>query len=263
MKAQMLVETAKVMVADGKGLLAMDESNGTCDRRFAEVGIAQTVEMRRAWRDLLVTTPGLAQYVSGAILYDETIRQATADGTPFVKVLQDAGILVGIKVDLGTKALALHPSETVTEGLDGLRERLRSYAAMGARFAKWRAVIDAAPAGAHAPSEACLHANAHALALYAALCQEVGLVPIVEPEVLMNGDHSQAHSREVTEDLLRHVFTALNWQDVVLEAMILKPNMIVAGRACVVQATAEEVADATVQCLRRVVPAAVPGIAFL
>ncbi len=258
-----LADTARAMVFGGKGLLAMDESNGTCNRRFAEAGIAQTVEMRRAWRDLLVTTPGLGRYIGGAILYDETFHQAMADGTPFVQVLQDAGILVGIKVDAGAKALALHPSEKVTEGLDGLRERLRGYAALGARFAKWRAVVDAAPAGAPFPSGACLRANAHALARYAALCQEAGLVPIVEPEVLMEGDGSQAHCRDVTEHLLRHVFRALAAQDVALESMILKPSMVVAGRACARQATVEEVADATVQCLRRAVPAAVPGIAFL
>lgn len=263
MNAQMLADTARAMVADGKGLLAMDESNGTCDKRFAAAGIAQTVGMRRAWRELLVTTPDLCQTISGAILHDETIRQAAADGTPFVQVLQDAGILVGIKVDAGAKALALHPSEKVTEGLDGLRERLHDYAAMGARFAKWRAVIDAVPAGAHAPSEAGLRANAHALARYAALCQEAGLVPIVEPEVLMDGGHSQAHCQDVTEQLLRHVFAALSAQDVVLEAIVLKPNMVVAGRDCTAQATVEEVVDATLQCLRRVVPAAVPGIAFL
>lgn len=263
MNVQMLAETTRAMLAEGKGLLAMDESNGTCDKRFADLGIAQTVAMRRAWRDLLVTTPGLAQYVSGAILYDETIRQATIAGTPFVRVLQDAGILVGIKVDVGAKALAFHPSEKVTEGLDGLRERLGGYVAMGARFAKWRAVINAAPSGAHLPSEACVRANAHALARYAALCQEAGLVPIVEPEVLMDGGHSQAHCLEVTEGLLRHVFAALNTQDVALEAMVLKPNMVVAGRGCAVQVTVEAVANATMLCLRRVVPAAVPGIAFL
>ncbi|MDP4078955.1 class I fructose-bisphosphate aldolase [Acidovorax sp. A1169] len=259
----MLVDTAKAIVADGKGLLAMDESNATCDKRFDEIDIAQTQAMRCDWRGLLITTPDLGQYISGVILYDETFRQATADGTPLVKVLQDAGILVGIKVDIGAKALALHPTEKVTEGLDGLRERLRDYAAMGARFAKWRAVIDPAPGGASSPSEACLRANAHALGRYAALCQEAGLVPIVEPEVLMDGDHTQAHGREVTENLLRHVFAALTRQDVVLEAMILKPNMVVAGRTCAMQATVEEVADATVQCLRRAVPAAVSGIAFL
>lgn len=263
MNARRLADTARAMVANGKGLLAMDESNGTCTRRFAAAGIAQTMEMRRAWRELLVTTPELGQYISGAILYDETIRQSTADGTPFVQVLQDAGILVGIKVDAGAKALALHPTEKITEGLDGLRERLHAYAAMGSSFAKWRAVIDAAPVGARAPSAACLRANAHALARYAALCQEAGLVPIVEPEVLMDGGHSQAHCGDVTDKLLRHVFAALAAQDVVLEAMVLKPNMVVAGRACAAQATVEKVADATLECLRRTVPAAVPGIAFL
>lgn len=263
MNGATLSDAAKAMLSGGKGLLAMDESNGTCNRRFAEAGIAQTVEMRRAYRDLLVTTPGLGHYISGAILYDETIHQATADGTPFVKVLSDAGIMVGIKVDTGAKALPGHPGEKVTEGLDGLRERLRDYVGMGARFAKWRAVVDPAPQGAAGPSDACLRVNAHALARYAALCQEAGLVPIVEPEVLMDGDHTQAHCREITEAFLRHVFHELAMQGVLLEAMILKPNMVVAGLACSRQDTAEEVADATVRCLRRVVPAAVPGIAFL
>jgi len=256
-----LTETAHAMVAEGKGLLAMDESNGTCNKRFASAGIPQTLAMRRAWRELLLTTPGLSTCISGVILYDETIRQAAAGGTPFPRLAQDAGLLVGIKVDTGAKALAAHPGETVTEGLDGLRERLLSYFGMGARFAKWRGVI--ALDDLRRPTSACTSANAHALARYAALCQEAGLVPIVEPEVLMDGPHTQARCQEATEAVLHSVFEQLVLQGVVLEAMILKPNMVVAGLACSVQNTAAEVAGATLQCLRRVVPAAVPGIMFL
>ena len=261
MNTQSLNETAQAMVAEGKGLLAMDESNGTCNARFAGAGIAQTLEMRRAWRELLLTTPGLGTCISGVILYDETIRQVAADGTPFPLVARDAGLLVGIKVDTGAKALAAHPGETVTEGLDGLRERLRSYVEMGARFAKWRGVITMDDR--RLPTAACTDANAHALARYAALCQEAGLVPIVEPEVLMDGPHSQARCQVATEAVLRSVFGQLVRQGVVLEAMILKPNMVIAGLAGTVRNTAAEVAHATLQCLRRVVPAAVPGIMFL
>jgi fructose-bisphosphate aldolase class I len=259
--AAALVATAQAMVASGKGLLAMDESNGTCNRRFAGAGIPQTVDMRRAWRELLLTTPGLGDCISGVILYDETIRQARSDGTPFVQVARDAGLLIGIKVDAGAQALAAHPGEQVTEGLDGLRERLQGYFGMGARFAKWRGVI--AVDTAHLPTQACISVNAHALARYAALCQEAGLVPIVEPEVLMDGAHTQARCRDVTESVLRSVFEQLVLQGVMLEAMILKPNMVVAGLACTAPNTDAEVADATLTCLRRVVPAAVPGIAFL
>ena len=201
-----LVETARRMLADHKGLLAMDESNGTCDKRFAKAGIAQTEEARRRYRELIITTPGLGKCVSGVILYDETIRQARADGTPFVKVIADLGVIPGIKVDTGAKDLAGHAGEKITEGLDGLRERLRDYFEMGARFAKWRAVIGL---GAGLPSRACLDANAHALARYAALCQEAGLVPIVEPEVLMEGDHTLARCSEATEQVLRAVFDQL------------------------------------------------------
>jgi fructose-bisphosphate aldolase class I len=258
---QALIETAQAMLTGGKGLLAMDESNGTCNRRFASVGIAQTVEMRRSWRELLLTTPELGDCISGVILCDETIRQAKADGTPFVQVARDAGLLVGIKVDNGAKALAAQPGETVTEGLDGLRERLQAYCALGARFAKWRGVI--AVDGERLPSAVCLDVNAHALARYAVLCQESGLVPIIEPEVLMDGAHTQARCQVVTEAVLRIVFDQLVLQGVVLEAMVLKPNMVIAGLSCTVQNTAGEVADATLQGLRRVVPAAVPGIAFL
>ena len=261
MNTQALTETARAMVAKGKGLLAMDESNGTCNKRFASAGIPQTVEMRRAWRELLLTTSGLGTCISGVILFDETLRQAKNDGTPFVQVARDAGVLVGIKVDTGAKALAAHPGETVTEGLDGLRERLLSYFETGARFAKWRGVV--AMDDMHLPTSACTSANAHALARYAALCQEAGLVPIIEPEVLMDGPHTQARCQDVTEAVLRTVFEQLVLQGVVLEAMILKPNMVIAGMACTTRNTAAEVADATMQCLRRAVPSAVPGIMFL
>ena len=261
MSLQALIEIAHALLPGGKGLLAMDESDGTCNRRLASVGIAPTVEMRRAWRELLLTTPDLGSFISGVILYDETMRQATADGTPFLDVARNAGLLVGIKVDTGARALAAQPAEKVTEGLDGLRERLQAYFAMGARFAKWRGVI--AVEGERLPTSACLEVNAHALARYAALCQECGLVPVIEPEVLMDGTHTLARCQVVTEAVLRSVFDQLVRQGVVLEAVILKPNMVIAGLSCAVQPTVEQVADATLQCLRRVVPAAVPGIAFL
>jgi fructose-bisphosphate aldolase class I len=261
MNVQALIDTAQSMVAGGKGLLAMDESNGTCNQRFASAGIPQTVEMRRAYRELLLTTPELGSCISGVILCDETIRQANADGTPFVQLARDAGLLVGIKVDTGAKALASRPGEKVTEGLDGLRERLQAYAEMGARFAKWRGVI--AVDGERLPTAACIAANAHAIARYATLCQEAGLVPIVEPEVLMRGAHTLARCQDVTEAVLRSVFEQLVLQGVGLEALILKPNMVIAGLAAATQSTADEVADATLQCLLRVVPAALPGIAFL
>ncbi len=260
MTAQMLLDTVQALVSRGKGLLAMDESTGTCDRRFAAAGIPRTVEARRAYRELLVTTPGLAQYVSGAILYDETIRQCDRDGRPLVQRLADAGIIPGIKVDLGAKDLALHPGEKVTEGLDGLHARLEAYAVLGARFAKWRAVLGV---GGGRPSRGCVLANAHALARYAALCQEAGLVPIVEPEVLMDGEHGLQRCAAVTEDVLCTTFEALRAHGVVLEAMILKPNMVLPGLACPDQESVEAVACATVRCLRRSVPAAVAGIAFL
>jgi len=258
-----LVKTARAMVAEGKGLLAMDESNGTCNQRFARLGVAQTPEARRDWRELILATPGLAECISGVILYDETIRQAQADGTPFVKLLADTGILIGIKVDIGAKDLAAHPGEKVTEGLDGLRERLVGYFETGARFAKWRAVIKIGAANQVFPSPACIEANAHALARYAALCQEAGLVPIVEPEVLMDGSHTLQRCAEVTEAVLRAVFAQIADQGVLLEAMILKPNMVLAGSDNGGKNSAAEVAEATVQCLLRSVPAAVPGIAFL
>jgi len=260
MSSQELTATAMAMVAGDKGLLAMDESNPTCNKRFAKLGIPQTEETRRAYRELLVTTPGLGEFISGVILYDETIRQSKKDGTPFIKVILDAGIIPGIKVDAGAKDMAGHPGEKITEGLDGLRGRLAEYSKMGARFAKWRAVI--AIAGG-IPSRGCIEANACALARYAALCQEAGLVPVVEPEVLMDGEHTMERCFEVTEEVLKTVFNQLYTQRVSLEGMILKPNMILPGLACPKQEGVDEVADATVRCLLRSVPAAVPGIAFL
>jgi fructose-bisphosphate aldolase class I len=260
MNMQELIDTAKELVADDKGLLAMDESNLTCNKRFAKLGIPQTEEARRAYRELIVTTPGLGESISGAILYDETIRQRKKDGTPFIKVIAGAGIIPGIKVDTGAKDLAGHPGEKITEGLDGLRERLSEYFQMGARFAKWRAVI---ALGAGLPSRGCIEANAQALARYAALCQEAGLVPVAEPEVLMEGEHTLERCCEVTEEVLRTVFSQLHVQGVILEGMILKPNMALPGLTCPQQESADAVADATVRCLLRSVPAAVPGIAFL
>ena len=260
MKAQTLIEIARTLVGDDKGLLAMDESNATCNKRFSAAGIPQTLEARRSYRELIVTTPRLGACISGAILYDETIRQQKKDGTPFVKVLAEARVIPGIKVDVGAKDLAGHPGEKVTEGLDGLRDRLKEYFQMGARFAKWRAVITL---GESTPSGGCIEANAQALARYAALCQEAGLVPVVEPEVLMDGDHTLERCREVTEDVLRRVFDQLSVQSVMLEGMLLKPNMALPGLNCARQETVDAVADATVKTLLRVVPAAVPGIAFL
>ena len=279
------MDTAKALVADDKGLLAMDESNPTCNKRFAKLGIPQTVEARRDYRELIVTTPGLGESISGAILYDETIRQQKMDGTPFVKVLTDARIIPGIKVDTGAKDMAGHPAEKITEGLDGLRDRLKEYFQMGARFAKSRAVV---AIGVGIPSRSCVEANAHALARYAALCQEAGLVPVVEPEVLMDGNHTLERCREVTEEVLRTVFNQLNSQRVMLEGMILKPNMVLPGFTCPPHQEVEEaaigeqqfqvrltdrqpeemedvdeVANITMKSLRRTVPAAVPGIAFL
>jgi fructose-bisphosphate aldolase class I len=260
MNTLVLVETAKWLMAGHKGLLAMDESNPTCNKRFAALGIPQTEEMRRAYRELIVTTPGLGESISGAILCDETIRQKKKDGTPFVKALTDGGIIAGIKVDRGAKAMAGHAGEKITEGLDGLRERLEEYSRMGARFAKWRAVITM---GKGVPSRGCIQANAQALARYAALCQETGLVPIVEPEVLMDGDHTLKRCFDTTEEVLRTVFEELYNQNILLEGMILKPNMVLPGLACPHLEGVDEVADATVRCLLRTVPAAVSGIAFL
>ncbi|MGO9462585.1 MAG: class I fructose-bisphosphate aldolase [Isosphaeraceae bacterium] len=260
MNAQSLKDTASTLVAGDKGLLAMDESNPTCNKRFARLRIPQTEEARRAYRELIVTTPGLGESISGAILYDETIRQQKTDGTPFIKILVDAGIIPGIKVDIGAKDMAGHPGERITEGLDGLRARLQEYFQMGARFAKWRAVI---ALGDGIPSRGCIEANAQALARYAALCQEAGLVPVVEPDTLMEGAHTIERCREVTEEVLRTVFSQLYIQGVMLEGMILKPNMVLPGLTCAKQESVDEVADATVRCLLRSVPAAVPGIAFL
>jgi fructose-bisphosphate aldolase class I len=257
---QELIDIARTLVADDKGLLAMDESNPTCNKRFAALGIPQTEEARRAYRELIVTTHGLGECISGMILYDETIRQRTKEGTPFLKVIRDAGILPGIKVDTGAKDMAGHPGEKVTEGLDGLRDRLAEYFRMGVRFAKWRAVI-AVDDGI--PSRGCIEANAHALARYAALCHEAGLVPVVEPEVLMQGDHTLERCRGVTENVLRAVFNQLYNQRVMFEGMILKPNIVLPGLTSPEQPGVDEVADATVQCLLRSVPAAVPGVAFL
>jgi len=257
---QTLEATAKLMVADGKGLLAIDESTGTCNKRFTKWDIPLTPEAHRQYRQLIVETPGLNESISGAILFDETIRQKRDDGTPFAMALAEVGIIPGIKVDLGAKEMAAFLGEKITEGLDGLRARLTEYAQMGARFAKWRAVF---AIGVGIPSRGCIEANAHALARYAGLCQEAGLVPVVEPEVLMEGDHTLDVCSEATERVLRTVFRELYSQRVELEGMILKPNMVLPGLACPRQNTVEEVADATVRCLLRSVPAAVPGVVFL
>jgi fructose-bisphosphate aldolase, class I len=262
-----LTDTIQALLTGDRGLLAMDESTGTCNKRFADLGIPQTIGMRQAWRELLVTTPHLSDSISGVILYDETIRQTTRAGIPMVEVLRRAGILPGIKVDLGAKPLAGFPGETVTEGLDGLRDRLTEYHQLGAWFAKWRAVIRIGNSevnhGETLPTSACIEANVHALARYAALCQEVGLVPIIEPEVLMDGNHTLETCAVVTQTVLARLFAELANQRVALETLLLKPNMILAGKDCLDQPTVEQVADATITCLLRTVPPAVPGIAFL
>jgi fructose-bisphosphate aldolase class I len=255
-----LERTARALVAGGKGILAADETPGTLTRRFDALGIASTEDSRRAYREMLFTAPGLAAWISGVIMQDETIRQKSASGTPLVHVLASQGIVPGIKVDAGAKPLAGPTDELVTEGLDGLRERLAEYRAMGARFAKWRAVIRVSDT---LPSAACVRANAHALARYAALCQAGGVVPIVEPEVLMDGAHSIERGEDVTDLVLHAVFAALFEQRVTLEAMVLKPSMVIAGKDAARAASVPEVATATVRCLRRRVPAAVPGIVFL
>jgi fructose-bisphosphate aldolase class I len=255
-----LYETARAIVADDRGILAADESTGTIAKRFDAIGVESTEESRRAYRNLLFTTPGLEEYIGGVILFDETIRQRADDGTPFAELLAAKGIVPGIKVDTGAKPLALHPGETVTEGLDGLRERLAEYYDLGARFAKWRAVI---AIGEGVPTEACIHANAHALARYAALCQEASLVPIVEPEVLMDGDNTIETCDDVTGRMLRALYAALYGFDVHLRGTLLKPNMVIAGKRCGMQATTEQVAASTVHNLKRHVPALVPGIVFL
>jgi fructose-bisphosphate aldolase class I len=260
MISQVLAATAQAMLADGKGLLAMDESTSTCNKRFEKVGIPQTEEARRSYREMILTTPGLGEFISGVILYDETIRQSRKDGASFLKVIADAGIIPGIKVDKGAKPMAGHPGEKLTEGLDGLQERLADYVRMGARFAKWRAVL---AIGDGIPSQACIEANAQALTRYAASCQEAGLVPIVEPEVLMDGEHTLEQCASVTENVLHSVFSHLYTHRVRLEEMILKPNMVLPGLTCPAQESVNAVADATVRSLLRVVPAAVPGIAFL
>ncbi|WP_299397453.1 class I fructose-bisphosphate aldolase [Pelagibius sp.] len=260
MTSAQLADTANALVADGKGILAADESSPTIKKRFDSIQIESTEENRRDYRDMLFSTPDAGEFISGAILFDETIRQTAADGTTLVKKLESAGIIPGIKVDMGAKPLAGHPGETVTEGLDGLRARLEDYAKLGARFTKWRGVYSI---GEAMPSAACITANAHALARYAALAQEAGLVPIVEPEVLMDGDHSIDDCEEVTEEVLRSVYNELAIQEVSLEGSLLKPNMVISGQDCPEQAGVAEVAERTVRCLKRTVPAAVPGVVFL
>jgi fructose-bisphosphate aldolase, class I len=260
MTNQQLETTAKDMVAPAKGILAADESTGTMNKRLEAVGVEPSETSRFAFRNLILTTEATSEFISGVILYDETFRQATTDGTPFPELVAERGVLPGIKVDTGAKPLARFPGEKVTEGLDGLRDRLAEYGELGARFAKWRAVITI---GAGLPTDGCLHANAHALARYAALCQEAGIVPIVEPEVLMDGDQTIDRSEEVTGAALRTVFGELEDQRVLLEGIVLKPNMVLSGYQCAEQATVDEVAERTLACLREAVPAAVPGIAFL
>ena len=255
-----LIATASGLVVPGKGLLAADESPATIGRRFAAVGVENTEEHRRAYRQMLLTTKGIAAFVSGVILHDETIRQNAADGTPLARLVEGEGMIVGIKVDEGAKPLAGSPGELVTEGLDGLRTRLVAYRQLGARFAKWRAVIQIAPG---LPTPTCVLANAEALARYAALCQEHDLVPIVEPEVLIDGDHTIERCFEVTEAVQHAVFAALYRHHVELEATLLKPSMVLSGNRCAQQAGVTEVATATLRCLRRTVPVAVPGILFL
>ncbi len=258
--SQNLSETASALVADGKGILAADESSPTIKKRFDSIGVESTEENRRDYRTMLFSTPEAGSHISGVILFDETIRQKSADGTPLVEVIRSGGMIPGIKVDKGAKPLAGFPGEKVTEGLDGLRERCAEYVELGARFTKWRAVYTI---GEDGPSAACLTANAHALARYAAISQEAGLVPIVEPEVLMDGDHTIDDCELVTEEALRTVFAELAVQEIELEGMLLKPNMVLSGTDCPEQAGVEEVARRTVRTLKRTVPAAVPGIVFL
>jgi fructose-bisphosphate aldolase, class I len=260
MEGNGLAQTARELVEPGKGILAADESDGTIKKRFDTIEVESTEETRRAYRDMLFTTSGMEEHISGVILYDETIRQASADGTPFPKLLEEKGVIPGIKVDKGAKPLAGSPDEKVTEGLDGLRERLNEYRELGARFTKWRAVIEIRDG---IPSYTCLHVNAHALGRYAALSQEAGLVPIVEPEVLMDGDHTIERCYAITEWMLKETFQQLYYQRVKLEGMLLKPNMVLSGKDASEQASVEEVAETTIRCLRSSVPAAVPGIVFL
>lgn len=260
MTAQDLAAVARAMVAPGKGILAADESFPTIKKRFASINIESTEEHRRTYREMLFTAPGFAEHISGVILFDETLRQSTRAGVPFAKCLSEQGAIPGIKVDAGAKPLAGAPGETITEGLDGLRDRLKEYASLGAKFAKWRAVIDIADG---VPSAYAIHVNAHALARYAALCQENGIVPIVEPEVLMDGGHTIRRCEEVTGRVLDETFAQLRVQCVDLTGIILKPNMVISGKKCPNRAGVPEVAAATVRCLRDHVPASVPGIAFL
>jgi fructose-bisphosphate aldolase class I len=255
-----LTNIAKKLVAPGKGILAADESTGTIEKRLKSVDVVSTEENRRTYRELLFTTHGLSEFISGVILFDETLRQKTGDGVPFAKFLSDAGIIPGIKVDKGAKPLAHFPGEKITEGLDGLRERFAEYAELGAKFAKWRAVISI---GEDIPKDFCLEANAHALARYAALAQEAGLVPIVEPEILMTGNHTIERCFEVTESMLEFLFDELFAHRVRLEELLLKPSMVISGTDCPKQAPVQQVAEATLLCLRETVPAAVPGIVFL
>jgi fructose-bisphosphate aldolase class I len=260
MAAPELELTARALVAPGKGILAADESDSTIKKRFDSIEVESTEENRRAYRDLLFTTEGMEEYISGVILFDETLRQKAADGTPFPQLLASKGVIPGIKVDKGAKPLAKAPGETITEGLDGLRERLQEYRELGARFAKWRATYSIGP---EIPSDYCIWTNAHALARYAALCQEQGLIPIVEPEVLMDGDHDIHTSYRVTSKVLFAVFTELHDQRVELEGTLLKPNMVLSGYDAPEQASDDEVAELTIRCFREKVPAAVPGIVFL
>ncbi|SDY74507.1 fructose-bisphosphate aldolase, class I [Lysobacter sp. yr284] len=260
MSIEQLAETAQAMVAAGKGIIAIDESTTTIAKRFAGVGIENTEENRRAYRELLLGTPKLNEYISGAILFDETLRQSTKAGVPFAKHMADHGIIPGIKVDKGPQPLAGFPGEVVTEGLDGLRARLEEYYKLGARFAKWRAVINISD---DIPSGTCIEANSHALARYAALCQEQGLVPMVEPEVIMDGSHDIDTCFEVTEVTLRSLFGALYEHSVLLEGTILKASMVLPGTTAAEQASVEDVAAATLQCLKSTVPATLPGIVFL
>ncbi len=255
-----LAKVAQAMVAKGKGILAADESTGTIEKRFKSINVENTEEHRRAYRDMLFSARGVGDFISGVILYDETLRQASADGTPFPVMLAKQGILPGIKVDTGAKPMALCPDETVTEGLDGLAKRCAEYVKLGAKFAKWRAVITI---GNGIPSAACITANAHALARYGAICQEAGLVPIIEPEVLMDGSHDIDACEAATEWTLRETFAALASQRVRLEEMVLKPSMVISAKDCARQASVDEVASRTLTVLKRTVPAAVPGIAFL
>src|SRR5437870_11978106 len=260
MKTENLESVAKKLVAPGKGILAADESSGTIEKRLKTINVPSTEENRRTYREILFTTASAGEFISGVILFDETIRQKARDGRSFVEVLEQQGIVPGIKVDKGAKAMANFPGEKITEGLDGLRERLTEYRRLGARFAKWRAVI---AIGDKIPTRTCIDANAEALARYAALCQDSNLVPIVEPEVLMDGAHTIHRHFEVTQQTLESVFHALFEHRVELEGMLLKPNMVLSGKDCPQQASVQEVADATVRCMKRVVPAAVPGLVFL